>query len=630
MSKGTTAKAKKSTAKAPTKQRAEVGPLMLGRDIFVEALERAGVEAIFAYPGGASMEIHQSLTKSKIRTILPRHEQGGSFAAEGYARATGKAGVCMGTSGPGATNLVTAIADAYLDSCPLVAITGQVNQNMIGRGAFQETDIIGVTMPVVKHSYLVTDINDIPRIVAEAFYIAESGRPGPVVIDFPKNIQQAKTQPRWPTMEEIKKGLPGYTQPDHRAGDLELNEIIGMIEKADRPVLYCGGGIITSGAAAELLKFAEAAQIPVTTTLMGVGGFPETHPLSLRWLGMHGAAYANWAVSGEFKYRSNPTEPLVKLKDGADLLLAFGVRFDDRVTGKFEEFCKHGTIVHVDIDPSEHNKNKKAHLAVTGDLKDTLKRLNAMIAKRPIVKKNPAWHAQIAEWKKKGALHYEVTPEIANSDHIKDHLRGHESEVILPQMVIEMLYEMTKGEAIITTGVGQHQMWSGQWYKYKFPRQFITSAGLGSMGYGFPAALGAKVACPDKHVVDIDGDGSFLMNVQELATANVEKIAAKAIILNNQHLGMVVQWEDNFFGGNRGHTYLGNPDNRAQVYPDYVKVCTSFNVPCERVMYRKDLKAAIQRMLDSKTAYVLDVVTPYSEHVLPFIPAGRTVADMIY
>lgn len=630
MSKGIV-KAKKSASKVQSK-RAKVGPLMYGRDIFVEALERVGVEAIFAYPGGASMEIHQSLTKSKIRTVLPRHEQGGSFAAEGYARATGKAGVCMGTSGPGATNLVTAIADAYLDSCPLVAITGQVNQNMIGRGAFQETDIVGVTMPVVKHSYLITDINDIPRVVAEAFYIAESGRPGPVVVDFPKNIQQAKAQPRWSSMDlaEIKKGLPGYTQPDHRAGDLELNEIIGLIEKAERPVLYCGGGIITSGAAPELLKFAEAAQIPVTTTLMGVGGFPETHPLSLRWLGMHGAAYANWAVSGEFKHRSNPNEPMEKIHEGADLLLAFGVRFDDRVTGKFEEFCKNGTIVHVDIDPSEHNKNKKAHLAVVGDLKDTLKRLNAMIAKRAIAKKFTAWHAQIAEWKKKGALHYEVTPEIANSDHIKDHLRGHESEVVLPQMVIELLYEMTKGDAIITTGVGQHQMWSGQWYKYKFPRQFITSAGLGSMGYGFPAALGAKVARPDKQVVDIDGDGSFLMNIQELATAHVEKIAAKAIILNNQHLGMVVQWEDNFFGGNRGHTYLGNPDNRAQVYPDYVKVCTSFNIPCERVLYRKDLKAAIQRMLDSKTAYVLDVVTPYSEHVLPFIPAGRTVADMIY
>jgi acetolactate synthase I/II/III large subunit len=620
-----------SAGKKQKTERHEVGQAMFGRDIFVEALEREGVEVIFAYPGGASMEIHQSLTRSKqIRTILPRHEQGGSFAAEGYARATGKAGVCMGTSGPGATNLVTAIADAYLDSTPLVAITGQVNQNMIGRGAFQETDIIGMTLPVVKHSYLVTDINDIPRIVKEAFYIAQSGRPGPVVIDLPKNVQQAKTQPVWPTLEEVKKGLPGYTQPDMKADDLSLNEIIGLLEKAERPVLYCGGGIITSGAADELRKFAEAAQIPVTTTLMGIGGFPETHPLSLRWLGMHGAAYANWAVNGEYQQRKSPTDPMVKIKDGADLLLAFGVRFDDRVTGKFEEFCKHGTIVHIDIDAAELNKNKRAHLPIVGDIKDALKRLNAMVAKRPLQKKFTAWHAQVAEWKKKAPFHYEVTPEIANSDHMKDHMRGHETEVILPQMVIEMLWELTKGEAYITTGVGQHQMWAGQWYKYKFPRQFISSAGLGSMGFGYPAALGVKVAHPDKEVIDIDGDGSFLMNIQELATANVEKIAAKAIILNNQHLGMVVQWEDNFFAGNRGHTYLGNPENRAQVYPDYVRVCNSFNVPCERVLYRKDLKAALQRMLAAKTPYVLDVVTPYSEHVLPFIPAGRTVADMIW
>ena len=284
----------------PSARRAEVGPAMFGREIFVEALEREGCEVIFAYPGGASMEIHQALTKSKIRTILPRHEQGGSFAAEGYARATGKAGVCMGTSGPGATNLVTAIADAYMDSCPLIAITGQVSQAMIGRGAFQETDMIGVTLPIVKHSYLITDINDIPRIVKEAFYIAQSGRPGPVVIDFPKNIQQAKTQPVWPVLDDVKKGLPGYTQPDLRADDIALNEIIGLIEKAERPVLYCGGGIITSGAAAELKKFAEATNIPVTTTLMGIGGFPETHPLSMRWLCMHGSAAANWAVSGEY------------------------------------------------------------------------------------------------------------------------------------------------------------------------------------------------------------------------------------------------------------------------------------------------------------------------------------------
>ena len=618
-------------AKIKTKAgRAEVGPTMSGCDILVEAFEREGVEVIFAYPGGASMEIHQSLTRSKIRTILPRHEQGGSFAAEGYARATGKAGVCMSTSGPGATNLVTAIADAYLDSCPLIAITGQVNQNMIGRGAFQETDIIGVTLPFVKHSYLVTDVNDIPRIVKEAFYIAQSGRPGPVVIDVPKNVQQAKTQPVWPTLEQIKKGLRGYNQPDLRADDLALNEIMGLIEKAERPVIYCGGGIISSGAAAELKKFAEATNIPVTTTLMGIGGFPENHPLSLRWLGMHGAAFANWAVNGEYQQRTNPSDPMVKIKDGADLLLAFGVRFDDRVTGKFEEFCKHGTIVHVDIDASELNKNRRANLAVVGDIKDALARLNAMLAKRPINKKHAPWLEQIVAWKKKGPFFYSVTSEIAGSDHMKDHLKGHEDQIILQQMVVEAVYELTKGDAYITTGVGQHQMWAGQWYKYKYPRQFITSGGLGSMGYGYPAALGVKVAHPDKEVIDIDGDGSFLMNIQELATAHIEKINAKAIILNNQHLGMVVQWEDKFYAGNRGHTYLGNPDSREQIYPDYVRVCNSFNVKCERVMFKKDLRPAIQRMLDAKEPYVLDVIVPYTTHVLPFIPTNRTVADMIW
>jgi len=605
----------------------EIGPLMFGRDIFVEALERAGVEVIFAYPGGASMEIHQSLTKSKIRTVLPRHEQGGSFAAEGYARATGKAGVCMGTSGPGATNLVTAIADAFMDSCPLVAITGQVTQAMIGRGAFQETDMVGVTLPIVKHSYLITDIKDIPRIVAEAFYIAESGRPGPVVIDFPKNIQQQKAQPVWPTLDEVKAGLRTYT-PRVRADEVALNEIIGLIEKAERPVLYVGGGIITAEASPALKKFAEATQIPVTTTLMGIGCFPETDALSLRWLGMHGSAVANWAVNGEYAPRKDPNEPTVKLKNGADLLLAFGVRFDDRVTGAFSEFAKDATIVHIDIDASEHNKNKRAHLTVHGDIRDALERLNALVSKAGGIKKRfPAWHTQIAEWKDKAPFRYTTTAEIIDSDHVKPYRKEGE-EFILPQMAIEELWKLTGGDAIITTGVGQHQMWSGQWFKYTQPRTFITSGGLGSMGYGFPAALGAKVARPDKHVVDIDGDGSFLMNIQELATATVEKIAAKAMILNNQHLGMVVQWEDNFYAGNRGHTYLGNPENRSGIYPDYVKVCTSFGVPCERVIYRKDLRPALERMLASKTAYVLDIITPYTEHVLPFIPAGRTVADM--
>src|SRR3954447_9464711 len=375
-----------------TAERAEIGRAMKGCEILVEALEREGVDTIFAYPGGASMELHQALTKSKIRTILPRHEQGGSFAAEGYARASGKAGVCMATSGPGATNLISAIADAYMDSVPLVAVTGQVPQAMIGKGAFQETDFFGMTLPIVKHSYLITDINEIPRIVKEAFYIAQSGRPGPVVIDFPKNIQQQKAQPVW--LKEIN--LRGY-HPDKRADDLVLNEIIGLIEKAERPVLYCGGGIISADAAEELKKFGEATQIPVCTTIMGCGGFPETHPLSLRWLGMHGTAYANWAVSGEYKQRNGLDEPMVKLKDGADLLLAFGVRFDDRVTGKLDEFCKNGTIVHIDIDQSEHNKNKKVQLPIESDIKFALHRLNDMLAKRPIQKKFDAWHTQIAE-----------------------------------------------------------------------------------------------------------------------------------------------------------------------------------------------------------------------------------------
>jgi acetolactate synthase-1/2/3 large subunit len=619
---------KVAAAKVETREteRPEVGPAMLGCEIMVACLEREGVDTIFAYPGGASMEFHQALTKSKqIRTILPRHEQGGAFAAEGYARATGKVGVCMATSGPGATNLVTGIADAYMDSIPVVAVTGQVPQAMIGKGGFQETDFFGMTLPVVKHSYLVTNINDIPRIVKEAFYIARTGRPGPVVIDVPKNIQQQKAQPVFP--REIN--LRGY-HPEPHANDLELNEIIGLIEKAERPVLYCGGGIISGEASDELRKFAEATQIPVTTTIMGVGAFPETHPLSLRWLGMHGTAYANWAVSGEFKYRKSFNDPMELIAPGADLLLAFGVRFDDRVTGKVDKFCEHGTIVHIDIDASEHNKNRKVQLPIESDIKYALSRLNEMVSKRPIQKKFNAWHKQIDEWKTKAPLGYRVTQEVVTSQHMRDHLQGQEGEVILPQMAIEMLYELTKGEAILTTGVGQHQMWAGQYYKYKFPRQLLTSAGLGAMGYGYPAALGAKVGRPDKQVIDIDGDGSFLMNIQELATAHIEKIAAKVLILNNQHLGMVVQWEDKFYEGNRGHTYLGDPENRKQIYPDYIAMAKSFNVPAERVMYKKDLRAAIQRMLDSTEPYVLDVIVPYTEHVLPFIPAGKTLADMIW
>jgi len=619
-------KTTEQTKKAPAGKGVELGPTMSGSEILVACLEREGVDTIFAYPGGASMEIHQALTRSKqIRTVLPRHEQGGAFAAEGYARATGRTGVCMATSGPGATNLVSGIADAYMDSVPLIAITGQVSQAMIGKGAFQETDIYGMTLPVVKHSYLITDINDIPRIVKEAFYIAKTGRPGPILIDMPKNVQQARTQPVFP--KEVN--LRGY-QNERRASELELNEIIGLIEKSDRPVLYIGGGIITGNASEELRQFVELTQIPVTSTIMGCGAFPETHPLSLRWLGMHGAAFANWAVNGEYEQRKSPTDPMKRIAPGADLLLAFGVRFDDRVTGKVDNFCESGTIVHLDIDPSEINKNKPVNLPVISDVKYALGRLVEMVKRRPLQKKFTAWHKRIEGWKAKAPFGYTVTEEVMKSQHMRDHLKGRESEVILPQMAIEMLYELSKGEAIITTGVGQHQMWSAQFYKFKYPRQLLTSAGLGAMGYGYPAALGAKVAFPNRQVVDIDGDGSFLMNIQELATAHIEKIAAKAIILNNQHLGMVMQWEDRFYAGNRGNTYLGDPENRKLIYPDYTAVCKSFNVECERVMYQRDLKAAMQRMLDAKEPYVLDIIVPYTEHVLPFIPAGRTVADMIW
>ena len=582
---------------------AEERPLMRGADIVIKCLENEGVEVVFGYPGGASMELHQSLTRSKkIRTILPRHEQGEAFAAEAYARACGRPGVCLATSGPGATNLVTGIADAFMDSVPLIAITGQVPRPMIGKNAFQETDVFGMTLPMVKHSYLVMNVEDIPRVIKEAFYIASTGRPGPVVIDIPKDVQQSSCRPVFPD----KVNLRGYN-PDKKISDIAVNEIAGLIEKSERPVVYCGGGIISANASAELREFAEKTNIPVATTIMGIGAIPADHPLSLRWLGMHGTVYANYAV------------------DKADLLLAFGVRFDDRVTSKVSEFAKHGTIVHIDVDPSEINKNKVAHLPVVSDIKYALQQLNKAVKG----KKFEAWHKQIAEWKAKYPFRYRVTDEVLKSQYVREFLKGDVNEIIMPQYVIELLDELTKGDAIITTGVGQHQMWAAQYYKFKHPRMLITSGGLGAMGHGYPAALGAKVARPDKQVIDIDGDGSFTMNIQELATAHIERIAAKAVILNNQHLGMVVQWEDRFYQSNRGHTYLGDPQNPHQIYPDFVAIANGFNVPAERVVRKSELRPALERMLAANEPYVLDVIVPYTEHVLPMIPAGKTVREMI-
>ena len=583
-------KTKASRAKTA---KADTGPEMKGAEAVVECLIREGVDVIFAYPGGASLELHQALAKTeRIRTILPRHEQGGAFAAGGYARATGKVGVCMATSGPGATNLVSGIADAYMDSIPLVAITGQVYSKFIGKMAFQETDFFGMTLPVVKHSYLVMDVRDLPRIFREAFQLARSGRPGPVVIDLPKDVQQTKFTPVFPAATNFRSP---YVSIEHRASDAQLEEVIALVAEAKKPMIYAGGGILSSEAHRELKAFAEAANIPVATTLMGVGGFPESHPLSMRWFGMHGSAYGNWAV------------------DECDLLIGLGVRFDDRITGDTHKFAARAKIVHVDIDASEHHKNKRVNFPILSDVRYALGRLNELLAARkfkpPVTK---PWHDQLDAWKRDYPFRFD------------------DSRYIQPQEAVKQLYELTKGDAIIVTGVGQHQMWSAQFYQFDAPRRFISSLGLGAMGFGFPAALGAKVGRPDKPVIDIDGDGSFLMNIQELATAHIEKIAAKAIILNNQHLGMVVQWEDNFYGGNRGHTYLGDPEHRPEIYPDYVRVCNSFGVKCERVMFKKDLRAAMQRMLDADEPYVLDVVVPYSTHVIPFIPAGKTVADMIW
>jgi acetolactate synthase-1/2/3 large subunit len=589
---------KKESTSPAAFPKAEIGREMKGSDCVVECLIREGVDVVFAYPGGASQELHQSLARTdKIRVILPRHEQGGSFAAEGYARATGKVGVCMATSGPGATNLVSAIADAFMDSIPLIAITGQVFSKYIGKMAFQETDFYGMTLPIVKHSYLVLDVAELPRIFKEAFQLARTGRPGPVIIDIPKDVQQKKFQPVFPATVEFRNpqiaALP-------QADDAELKQLLGLIAEAKHPVLYAGGGIISADAHKELTAFAEKTNIPVATTLMGVGAFPETHPLSMQWFGMHGSAYGNWAV------------------DRSDLLIAVGARFDDRITGDTSKFASSAKIVHIDIDASEHNKNKRVLLPIVSDVKYALTRLNALAqAAKFTAPDTAAWHAQIATWKKDHPFGYE------------------ESKHIVPQEAVQVLYELTKGDAIITTGVGQHQMWAAQFYRFNEPRRYISSLGLGAMGFGYPAAMGAKVACPDKQVIDIDGDGSFIMNVQELATCHIEKIAAKAMILNNQHLGMVVQWEDRFYGSVRGNTILGDetnvgsPDNLAGLYPDFVKIAEGFGVKGRRVHLKSELRAAIQEMLDHDGPFVLDVIVPYTEHVLPMIPAGKTVKDML-
>jgi acetolactate synthase I/II/III large subunit len=588
------------------KQQATATETLSGSDVLVEGLIRQGVEMIFAYPGGASMPLHQALLRQRdrIRTILPRHEQGGGFAAQGVARTTGQVGVCMATSGPGATNLVTALADAKLDSVPIVAITGQVPQKSIGTDAFQETPTVEVCRAITKHHYLISSLEEVPRVVKEAFYVARTGRPGPVLIDFPKNLQLAK----WDGEPDYDPpmNLPGYHPENRGVAPEQVRQVIAAIRRSKKPVLYVGGGCVNGEASEELKKFALRTGIPVAMTVMGLGVFPGDHPQSLHMLGMHGTVYANYAV------------------DESDLLLAFGVRFDDRVTGKLEEFAKHGKIVHVDIDASEIHKNKEAHIPIVANVRDVLVKINAALTDDDIPDL-AAWHARIDGWREKHPLTF--------SDP--------DNGSILPQFAIEELWRQTRDrDTYVAVGVGQHQMWSAQYYKFLQPRHWLSSSGLGTMGFGLPAAMGVQAAYPGALVIDIDGDGSLQMNIQELATLFCEKLPVKIFLLNNQHLGMVVQWEDRFMNGRRAHTYLGPIDHpealgegdgsmAAETYPNFVQIANGYGVAARHVREKSHLTNAIREMIDHDGPYLLDVICPYQEHVLPMIPSGGTARSII-
>ncbi len=571
---------------------------MKGADVVVRCLENEGVDTVFAYPGGSSIDLHNAFTRSgKIRVILPRHEQGGGFMAHGYARSTGKVGVCMATSGPGAMNLLTTISDAFMDSVPMVAITGQVFQSLIGKSAFQETDVFGMTLPIVKHSYLVLDAEDLPRIIKEAFIIAKGGRPGPVVIDIPKDVQQRVFVPDF----DAKPDLPGVRAPSE-ASDADIARIMDMIRSSDRPVIYAGGGIVSSGSSGKLDEFSKILNIPVATTLMGLGCVDPMEPKNLYWFGMHGTYAGNMAV---FE---------------SDLLVALGTRFDDRITGAVSKFAPNAKIIHLDIDLSEHNKNVKVDFSVCAEVGGALSKLLAAAkkeAKKPDFSK---WIARIGELKK---LHpYPFA--------------RRERKNITAQDAIAELYKISKGRVLVTTGVGQHQMWTPQNFIFSRPRQFISSLGAGTMGFGLPAAIGVKAANPKAEVVNIEGDGSLQMNIQEMATSVAEKIPVKTMLINNQFLGMVMQWEDMLYGGTRGNTVLsldpenmGGPENLGAIYPDYRKIAEGYSWESARVWKKSDLPAAIEKMLKSEKPYLLEVVVEHDEHVLPFIPPGKSTEEII-
>ncbi|MCM8782346.1 MAG: biosynthetic-type acetolactate synthase large subunit [Candidatus Omnitrophica bacterium] len=552
---------------------------LTGATILIESLKKEGVEVIFGYPGGVVLPIFDVLYDAPIRFILVRHEQAAAHAADGYARATGKVGVCLATSGPGATNLVTGIATAYMDSIPIVAITGQVKTMLIGNDAFQESDVTGITRPITKHNYLVRNIEDLSLIVKEAFHIASTGRPGPVLIDIPVDIQLQETEFHYPTEVSIR----GY-KPTYFGHPGQIKKAAKEIGKSKRPIIYAGGGVIISGASAELRELAEKIQAPVTTTLLGLGAFPQTHELSLGMLGMHGTAYANHAIME------------------SDMIIAVGARFDDRVTGRLDAFAPNAKIIHIDIDPASVSKNVEVDIPIVGDARNILIELNKSVKKPDTAK----WLEQIHEWKRRHPLRY------------------HDSDgKIKPQYVIEQIYEATKGrDTIICTEVGQNQMWAAQFYKYTQPRTFISSGGLGTMGYGFPAAIGAKLGCPEKVVFDIAGDGSIQMNIQELATAVINKIPVKVVILNNSYLGMVRQWQELFYKKRYSNTYLPH-------IPDFVKLAEAYGAVGIRVAKKQEVRPAIEKALAMDSVVFIDFIVDEGENVLPMVPAGEAINKMI-
>ncbi|MDD5194369.1 MAG: biosynthetic-type acetolactate synthase large subunit [Candidatus Omnitrophica bacterium] len=550
---------------------------MNGAKILVESLIKEKVEVVFGYPGGQVLPLFDALYDAPIKFILTRHEQAAAHAADGYSRASGKTGVCIATSGPGATNLVTGIATAYMDSIPLVAITGQVKTSLIGNDAFQEADVTGITRPITKHNFLVKDVKHLAQTIKEAFYIASTGRPGPVLVDVPVDVQQQESDFIWPAEVNIRSYKP--TLFGHPG---QIKRAAKLIAQAKKPILYAGGGVITSGAHHELKDLAKRISAPVTLTLMGLGAFPATDELFLGMLGMHGTGYANYAV----------TE--------ADLIIAVGARFDDRVTGRLDAFAPGAKVIHIDIDPSSISKNIKVDIPIVGDAKNVLGQLLEEIKKIP---DTSGWLKTIESWRKKHPLTYKSEGKIK------------------PQYVLEQLYEVTRGAAIITTEVGQHQMWAAQWYKYLYPRTFISSGGLGTMGFGFPAAMGAKMAYPEKEVIDVAGDGSIQMNIQELATCVCNKINVKVIILNNGYLGMVRQWQELFYKKRYSYTCI--------TAPDFVKLAESYGGIGLRVTKKEEVRKALQKALSTKNVVFVDIHVEPEENVYPMVPAGEAINRMI-